>query len=155
MRIVDPFGDLGQRSVELDALRRELDRLYGDGQRAARQPGFLPGRSARNYPLINLAVDKDNVYVEALAPGLDPEKIELSIVRNVLTISGEKLPPQGVSREQFHRNERAAGRFVRTIELTTEVNPDRVQATYTNGLLVITMAKAETAKPRQIQVAVA
>ena len=81
MRIVDPFGDLGQRSADVDALRRELDRLFGDGQRGARQPGFLPGRSARNYPLINLAVDKDNVYVEALAPGLDPEKIELEFVR--------------------------------------------------------------------------
>jgi HSP20 family protein len=153
MRIMDPFGEIATRQVDLDLVRRELERLFGDG-RPSRQQGFLPGRSARNYPLINLAEDAQNVYVEALAPGVDPDKIELTIVRNVLTISGEKPAPQGIAREQFHRNERAAGRFVRTIELTTEVDPDKVQAQYTNGLLVVTMPKAEAAKPRQIKVAV-
>jgi HSP20 family protein len=155
MRIMEPFGDLSLRQQDLDVLRRELERVFGDGQRTPRQQGFLPGRSARNYPLINLAEDKDNVVVEALAPGVDPEKISLSIVRNVLTISGEKPAPAGVAREQFHRNERAAGRFVRTIELTTDVDPNKIEAKYTNGLLVITMPKAEAAKPRQIKVAVA
>ena len=155
MRIMDPFGELTGRTSELDALRREFERVFGEGQRSARQPGFLPGRSARNYPLINMAEDQENVTIEALAPGVDPEKISLSIVRNVLTISGEKPAPEGVSREQFHRNERAAGRFVRTIELTTDVDPDKIQAKYTNGLLVITMPKAEAAKPRQIKVSVA
>jgi HSP20 family protein len=154
MRVIDPFGELVRRPADTDAMRRMFEELLGDGQRQARQPGFLPGRSARNYPLINLGEDKENVYVEALAPGVDAEKIELTVVRNTLTISGEKPAPSGVSREQFHRNERAAGRFVRTIELTTEVDPDRVEARYTNGLLVITMPKAEAAKPRQIKVAV-
>ena len=102
-----------------------------------------------------MAEDKDKVYVEALAPGIDPEKIEITIVGNMLTISGEKPAPKDVSREQFHRNERAAGRFVRTVELTTQVDPDRVEANYKNGLLVIEMPKAEAAKPRQIKVAVA
>ena|SRR5689334_729411 len=152
MRTWDPFRDM-------EALRRELDRAlttYTPSGTAAQSAGaFLPGRSARAYPLVNLSEDSENVYLEALAPGIDPDSLNLTVVRTTLTISGEKLSPVGVSAESFHRSERSGGKFVRSIDLPVEVNSDKVKAQYNNGLLMITMPKAEAAKPRQIKVAVA
>ncbi|MCX6358977.1 MAG: Hsp20/alpha crystallin family protein [Armatimonadetes bacterium] len=142
---------------DVDAIRREIDRVFAGlepGRSGWARGAFLPGRSARAYPLTNLAEDADNVYVHALAPGIDPEALDITVLRNTLTISGAKLGPEGVKAEQFHRNERAAGRFVRTVELPVEVQADQVSAAYTDGVLSITLPKAEIAKPRQIQVAV-
>ena len=116
---------------------------------------FLPGRLARAYPLINLHGDKDNLYVEAVAPGIDPESLNLTVVRNDLTISGEKKRlPGDIKPEMFHREERATGKFVRTITLPVEIDADKISAEYKNGLILITMPKSEKAKPRQIQVQV-
>ena len=143
---------------EMEALRREIDRAFTNvlpgGSAGGSQAAFLPGRAARAYPLINLAEDKDNVTIEALAPGIDPNALELTVVRNTLTIAGEKLAPRVNSDEAWHRSERAAGKFVRTIELPVDVDSERIQAQYINGLLKITLPRAEAAKPRQIQVAV-
>jgi HSP20 family protein len=106
--------------------------------------------------LINLHEDRDTLYVEALAPGIDPDSLELSMTRNVLTITGEKRRlPGDVEPEALHRSERAAGRFVRTVELPVEVDANQVQAQYTHGLLVVTLPKAEKVKPKQISVHVA
>jgi HSP20 family protein len=139
----------------MEALRREIDRAFSSalaGNTGTAPVAFLPGYAARAYPLINLSEDKDNFYVEALAPGLDTQALNLTLVRNNLTISGEKLAPQGVAREAFHRSERAAGKFIRTIELPIEVDNSQVQARYVDGILKITLPKAEEAKPKSIQV---
>ena len=82
------------------------------------------------------------------------QKLDLSVVGNTLAISGEKPAPDAVTAEAFHRNERAAGRFVRSIDLPVEVNNEAVSAKYSDGLLMIILPKAETAKPKQIKVTV-
>ena len=151
LRTWDPFR-------ELDALRRQVERAFDDYGTWAwpfSRTSFLPGMSARNYPLINVSEDQDNVYVEALAPGLDPESLEISVLRDSLRIAGEKssISPD-VKREAFHRNERSAGKFVRTVTVPTLVNGDKVTAKYSNGLLLITLPKVEEAKPKQIKVSV-
>jgi HSP20 family protein len=142
----------------MDALRRDIDRAFqnaGMSNGPSFRTAFLPGRAARRYPLINLAEDRDHVYIEALAPGLDPNAIDLAVVRNMLTISGEKRRhPENIKPEAFHRYERAAGRFVRTVELPVEVDADHVNAEYKHGILRVTLPKAETAKPKQISVSV-
>lgn len=149
MRVFDPFH-------EMDALRREIDRVLTDYAHTGpvRSVSFLPGTSARAYPLLNMSEDRDNVYVQGLAPGIDPETLDVSVQHNTLTVSGAKPGPSGVSAEAFHRNERAAGRFVRSLDLPAEVDSAKVQARYEQGLLTITLPKAEAAKPRQINVAV-
>ena len=77
----------------LEALRREIDRVYNEnGSRSEpfSRAAFLPGRAARRYPLINLYEDKEAVYVEALAPGVDQSTLNLSVHGNTLSIAGEK-----------------------------------------------------------------
>jgi len=142
----------------LEALRREIDRVFDDhGSRSEpfMRAAFLPGRAARRYPLINLYEDKEAVYVEALAPGIDPGTINLSVQGNTLSIAGEKRRVAGeVQPEAFHRSERATGKFVRHIGLPVEVDENRVQADYKHGLLNVTLPKAEKAKPKQIAIQV-
>ena len=143
----------------MEALRREIDRAFTqfDFRPAPSfHTAFLPGRAARRYPLINLHEDQDTVYVEALAPGVDPASLELSVVDHTLTISGEKQRhPEAIKPEAFHRSEREAGRFMRSIELPREVDTASVKADYHNGLLLVTLPKSERAKPKQIPVQVA
>lgn len=142
----------------MENLRREIDRAFEDfGFRTGPGPRavFLPGRSPRSYPLINLYEDQNSLYVEALAPGVQPDDLELSVLGNTLTIGGEKRRvPDDVKPEAFHRSERSAGKFVRTVELPVEIDANQIKAAYNNGLLMITLPKAEQAKPRQISVQV-
>jgi HSP20 family protein len=142
------FGDF-------DALRQEIDRVL---ERAGPQlpqyrSAFLPGRGAREYPLTNLYEDPETVWVEALAPGCDPGSFNITVVGNMLTVSGEKPRVAGeVKPEAFHREERAAGKFSRNIQLPVDMDDSKVKGEYKNGLLLITLPKSERAKPKQIRV---
>jgi HSP20 family protein len=140
----------------INLLRREIDQAFENfafDTEPFSRVAFIPGRSPRHYPLINLYQNGDNLYVEALAPGVDSESLDLNMVGNKLTLSADKQrTPEQIAPEAFHRSERAIGKFVRTIELPVEVDDADVKAEYKNGLLVITLPKAEKAKPKQISV---
>lgn len=148
----NPFEDMA-------ALRREIDRAFegfGLRQETPERVAFLPGRGPRRYPLINLLEDKDKLYIEALTPGVDPQSLEVSVMQNRLTVTGEKSRIAGeVKPEAFHRSERASGKFVRSVELPVEVDETAIQAEYKNGLLLVTLPKAAKAKPKQINVNIA
>lgn len=142
--------------AEMEALRREINRAF-EGFNVGQLPGqpvaFLPGIGPRRYPLINLLEDKDHVYIEALTPGVDPRSLNVSLTQNQLTLSGEKSRIAGeIKPEAFHRSERASGKFVRSIDLPVDVNEQAIQAEYKNGLLLVTLPKAEKVKPKQIEV---
>ena len=147
---------------EMHRLRHDLDRAFAQvGWRNGGHNGrtfptaFLPGHAARAYPLVNVSEDTDALYVTALAPGLDPTALQLTVQDNRLTIAGEKQRVAAeVHPDAFHRSERAAGKFVRSITLPSDVEHEQVQAEYKNGLLVVTLPKAEKAKPKQIAVSV-
>src|SRR6266404_2727852 len=148
----DPFSGM-------ETLRSEIDQAFdrvGPQYSPIFRTAFLPGRGAREYPLINLYDDENSLYVEALAPGADPASFNISVAGETLTLSGEKpRAPGEIKPEAFHREERAAGKFVRSIELPVEIDENKVNAEYKNGLLLITLPKSEKAKPRQINVQVA
>ncbi len=141
----DPFS-------ALEALRREIELASVGARGRAPRQAFLPGRGARQYPLVNVYDDGERFVVEALAPGVDPTKLDVTIVRNTLTISGEKTRSAEVADERVHRTERAAGRFLRTVDLPAEVESGQVSAEYKNGLLVLTMPRAEAAQPRRVSI---
>ncbi len=150
----DPFR-------ELDHLRREVERMFQDygvnlPGGAARRPAFLPGQAARGmYPLLNISDDENNIYVEALAPGVDPQTFDVAVQDNSLRISGEKQAlSEDINPDAYHRQERSAGRFTRTLDLPVKVNTENMEAQYREGVLHLTLPKAESAKPRQIQVKV-
>ena len=148
---------------EMERLRHEINRAFeqGGGRNGGRNghtfpTAFLPGRAARAYPLVNMSEDADALYVTALAPGLDPAAVHVTVQDNRLTIAGEKPRVAAeIQPEAFHRSERAAGKFVRSITLPVDVEHEKVQAEYKNGLLVITVPKAEKAKPKHIAVSFA
>jgi HSP20 family protein len=152
MTCTHPFYELGQLHNEIDRMFQTFLRPQEINRRRA---AFLPGVSARAYPMINLYDDANNYYVEALAPGIDPQKLEVSITGNMLTLSGEKVTANGgVKPEDYHRNERSTGRFVRTVELPKAVETKSIGAEYKNGVLLVTLPKAAEARPKAIEVKV-
>jgi HSP20 family protein len=95
------------------------------------------------------------VYLEALAPGVDPATLDLRVVGNTLRMTGEKRRLAGdVQPEAFRRSERATGTFVRHLQLPVEVDENNFHADYTDGLLLVTLPKTAKATPKQIAVQV-
>jgi HSP20 family protein len=109
------------------------------------------GSPRSNFPALNTWEDAENYYVEAELPGLKVQDLELSVVGQELTISGERKSQEkeGVA---WHRRERPWGKFVRALELPAPVDPDKVDARFENGVLLVTLPKSEAAKPRKIEV---
>jgi len=145
---------------DMEKMRREIDRILGEDRLSAwtfpfSRISFLPGRASRAYPLMNISEDDTNFYVDALAPGIEPKTLNVSVIGNQLVISGEKKPlPDSVNAELLHRSERSAGKFARSLSLSVDVDSEKVQANYIDGILKIILPKSEAAKPRQVQVKV-
>ena len=141
---------------EMDQLHRDIDGLFNGYNRGRLfGPAFSPGLGLRHYPKINLRDDDDNVYVEALIPGVDPENIEMNLLGNTLTISGERnatVPSDETL--TWHRQERGTGKFMRSVELPVDVDSNEIKAECKHGLLRVTLPKAIAAKPKKISVKV-
>lgn len=139
---------------EMDQLHREIDSLFGHyGQGRLLGPAFAPGLGVSHYPKINLREDEENIYVEALLPGVDPDHLDMSLLGNTLTLAGERPAVESSEKKQtWHRQERGTGKFLRTIELPVDVEPKNVKAECRNGLLRVTLPKAAQAKPKKISV---
>jgi HSP20 family protein len=106
------------------------------------------------YPAINIGTTPKSVEIYAFAPGLDRDKIEVSVDKGLLTITGERASelPKDVDGRNLYANERFTGRFRRVVSLTDDVDPTKVEARYVDGLLRISVAKREAAQPQRIQI---
>jgi HSP20 family protein len=132
----DPFRDF----------QREVGRLF-----ETLEP-FQPWRLARQYPAINLYDAGDRYVLAAQLPGMTPEDLDLSITGETLTMKGERKRPDGVPDESYRRQERQFGRWTRTVSLPDRVDSSLVSANFAQGILTVTLPKAEGAKPRHISV---
>jgi HSP20 family protein len=122
---------------------RLLDTAHGDGAAEA---------GAGVFPPVNITQDDDNFYLRAEVPGIKPAELSISALRNRVSISGKREIPREHDRVSYHRKERPEGAFNRAVTLPTEVDAERVDARYADGILTLTLPKAEQAKPRQIAV---
>ena len=104
------------------------------------------------YPACDVLEDKESVKIVVELPGLTPEDVKLSLENNVLSIQGEKKQQAEERTERVHRYERSYGSFERSFALPTSVDSDKVSASFQNGILTVTVPKAERARPREIPV---
>lgn len=105
-------------------------------------------------PALDVTENKDSITVKAELPGIKVEDIDIAVENNVLAISGEKKEEQEEKGESFHHVERRYGMFRRNIPLPATVDPQKINATYKDGILRVTLPKTESAKPRKIEVKV-
>ncbi len=132
---------------DFERMRREMDKLM---QRKDYNTPFSVGTPV--FPPLNIYEDNNNIYVKAEAAGVEADKINISVEGDNLTISGER-EQQGKDMS-YHRQEIETGKFSRAVTLPTKINIDAVTARFKNGILAITLPKAEEVKPKKIEVTI-
>jgi HSP20 family protein len=132
---------------ELDEVHRQLDRAFGS-------TGLSSLRAQRrgSFPALNIGSTDTAVEVVAFLPGVDPSKLELTIDKGVLSLSGERTGAVVDSASQHYAQERFSGRFRRTVELPQNVDASKVDARYTDGCLHITVGKELPSTPKSISI---
>lgn len=144
------FGNLrsfeGGLFDDFRRLEREMDQLFGNvpwsgGIRSA----------ARSYPPLNLGVTPERIDVYLFAPGIDTKRLEITLHQNLLTIKGQRKPEREEN-AQYYRRERFEGDFHRAVNLPEDADPDKVQASYRDGVLHVEIQRRDAVKPRQIEV---
>jgi HSP20 family protein len=145
------FGTPGRRFgapfSNVEEMRRQMARLFDAySERPASRAG------AGVFPAVNIAEDVQAYYVSAELPGVKSADLELNVTANQLTLAGERRIPSEAEDVRYHRREREAGRFSRAIALPDDIDSDNVAAKLSDGVLLVTIPKAEAAKPRKIAV---
>ncbi len=144
-----PFRELVPFSF--DQMTREMDRLWDS---------FFEERPGRRVeerewlPSLDVSETKNDIVVKAEVPGMDPKDIDISLSNGVLTIKGEKKQEREEKEEDYHLIERSYGTFARSIQLPVEVQSNKVNASYKNGILKVTLPKSEEAKIKEIKIKV-
>lgn len=134
---------------ELNRLQGILDQVFRPAERSS-----IRNLTGSSFPVINIGTTPDAVEVMALAPGLEPDSLQLTVDRGLLVIAGERksqVPETGDS-TSVYAQERFAGAFRRVVSLPEDADPAKVDASYRDGILRVTVAKRESSKPRRIEI---
>lgn len=136
--------------AEFERLQRELQQEFANLGR----PGSIRALASGAFPAINVGSTPTAIEVYAFAPGLDPAKLDIQIDHGLLSINGERTSnaPGDNGTLSAYANERFAGRFKRTVNLSKDIDPDKVEAHYRNGVLHIRVARQESAQPKRITI---
>lgn len=138
----------GDLFAEFDGLQRQVEQLLG--LRGVPSSIRAAGRGA--FPALNVGTTENAVEIYAFAPGLDPSKVDVSVDKGLLTVSGERAEENTRETDTVYARERFAGSFRRVISLPEEADTGRVEATYRNGVLRIVVPKREASKPKRIEI---
>ena len=140
LSIWEPFRDLV-------SMRADMDRLFNTffGRFSEDTDGFWA-------PSLDIEENNGNIIVKAEVPGMKKDDIKVSVRNNVLSISGERKQEKETKDKTIHRIERSYGRFSRAITLPSEVDGEKVKASYKDGILNITLPKPESMKSKDIEV---
>ena len=130
---------------EMDQLQREMNRLFN-----ATSKGRVI--NSPNYPAINIWTNEDGQLISAEMPGVHPDDIDIDVTGDALSISGERKPDDVAKEARYHRRERNYGAFSRTIQLPFMVDTNKVEASFKNGILMISLPRAEADKPKKITI---
>ena len=130
---------------ELNQIQRDMNRVFD---------GYSPVRTriAPSYPALNIWSNEEGLVVNAEVPGIDVEDIDISVVGETLTLSGARKSEDLEEGARYHRQERGYGKFNRSVELPFPVDIDKVEATFKNGVLHISLPRSEADKPKKIVV---
>lgn len=138
----DPFR-------EMRSLQDEVNRLFASSFNRGDDNELMRGAWS---PQVDIFENQDQIVLEAELPGMKPEDVNISIENNVLTLHGERKFEKKDERDNFHRVERSYGAFTRSFTLPPTVSSENAQAQFENGVLRLTLAKREEAKPRRIEI---
>jgi HSP20 family protein len=143
------------RNSDWRGFRSEIDRLFEDflttGRGLATTQGQAKG-SAFWAPAVDVSEDGQNFVVHAELPGIKQEDIDIELENNVLTLKGQRKFERKDEKENYHFVERSYGSFYRSFTLPRNVDPNGIQANFGDGVLTISIPKAEEAKPRKVQI---
>ena len=115
---------------------------------------MLARRRESWYPAVDIEEHDDNYQVSMELPGMGKDDIQINYSNGVLTISGEKKEEKEEKERNYHCYERRFGKFERSFRIHSEIKPDKIDASFKDGILHVELPKAETAKPKQIEVKV-
>ncbi len=139
-------------SEEMVDMRRQINRMFDNLFR-----GELPEPSdllSTWNPSVDIAEREDGYVVKVELPGVNKEDVRITLEENLLTIRGEKKQEKESKDQNYHRMERSYGSFQRSFTLPTSVKADKIDANYRDGILTVTLPKAEEARRKQIEVTV-
>jgi HSP20 family protein len=140
---------------ELEEMRRNLDRLFGEFTEPAARPQFLArqGEGGASVPSIDVLERKGELVIRADLPGVEKENINLSITKDSLTIKAEaRKEEEEIRREDYYVQERSTGTYNRTIQLPQDADSSKARASFKNGVIEIVFPKKEEAKATEIKV---
>jgi HSP20 family protein len=129
-----------------------MNRLQRDMNRLFNSYGPFRLRTAPSYPAVSVWAKEDGQVVNAEMPGVKAEDIDVSVVGDTLTISGKRGPEELPEGARFHRRERVAGEFSRSIQLPFAVDSEKVEASLKDGVLTLNLPRLEADKPKKITI---
>jgi HSP20 family protein len=128
-----------------------MDHLFEDSWVRPVRTGWEAREEARAWRLpVDVYSTEEEIVIQAAVPGLAPEDVDITIEGDTLTIQGEV--PAALENVNYLFQERPTGKFIRVLSLNIPVDADKSEATFANGLLTLTIPKAEAIRPRQIKV---
>ena len=149
-----PRGALGTDSFS--TLHREMDRLFDSFMRDFNMPAVAGSDNAPMVamPRIDVSETDKEIRIDAELPGVKENEIDVELVDDMLSIHGEKKAEKEDQRKGYHVKERSYGSFARSMRLPFSADPDRVKASFNNGVLTITVAKPEESKGHSHKIAI-